>query len=109
MGKQGGSGGWVHLHFGISYKAPTGDSWITEDAFVYACESYIQEYKPALIAVARPHQLIWSGQETKLDGSKSQGLSGNIISYEWNFTDGTKALGAVQKENILNQGSTVKY
>lgn len=104
MGKQGGSGGWVHLHFGISYKSKGADDWITEDAYVYAWESYVQLYKPALIAVARPHQLLRSGQEVTLDGSKSKGLSGDIVSFEWNFSDGTQAMGAVQKRKFNKPG-----
>ncbi len=98
IGKQGGSGGWVHLHFEISNKESTTGNWGTEDAYAYVWESYVRRYNPYLIAVARPHQLLWTGQETTLDGSKSKSLAGDIVSYEWTFCDGTNVEGAVQKK-----------
>lgn len=98
MGKQGGSGGWVHLHFDISNKETSTGDWGIEDAYVYLWESYVRQYNPALIAVARPHHLLWTGQETTLDGRKSKSFTGDIVSYEWTFCDGTTAKGAVQKK-----------
>jgi len=97
IGKQGDSGGWVHLHYEIRNKEmPTGD-WRIEDAYPYVWESFVQQYNPPLIAVARPHQLVWVGQEAIFDGRKSKSFVGNIVSYDWTFTDGTTAEGAVQK------------
>lgn len=97
IGKQGGSGGWVHLHFGISYKDSTLAKWKTEDAFVYVWEAYQKQYKPELVAIARPHQLLWINQETTLDGSKSQGIAGEIVNYEWILSNQTNAFGAKHK------------
>jgi len=104
MGKQGGSGGWVHLHFDISNKETSTGNWGTEDAYAYVWESYVRQYNPALIAVARPHQLLWTGQETKLDGRKSKSLTGDIVSYEWTFCDGTTAEGPVHKKSYEKPG-----
>lgn len=98
MGKQGTSGGWVHLHFEIKNRENLSGSWYTESAYPYVWEAYTHQYKPAVIAVARPHHLIWAGQEVTLDGSKSRSISGKITSYEWTFTDGTTAKGEVQKK-----------
>src|SRR5262249_29207090 len=69
-------------------------------------------YRPKIIAVARPHHLIWAGEKATLDGSlswsagpekgtgplKSQVLSpfpgaGKTDRYEWTLTDGTQATG----------------
>jgi murein DD-endopeptidase MepM/ murein hydrolase activator NlpD len=97
IGKQGHSGGWVHLHFEISIKY--GKGWKTEDAYPYCWEAYVNEYNPAILAVARPHHLAWNNQEVTLDGSKSKSLVGNIVSYDWIFTDGTTASGAIQKRS----------
>jgi murein DD-endopeptidase MepM/ murein hydrolase activator NlpD len=99
MGKQGGSGGWVHLHFGVHYKNPETSMWEVEDAFPYLWEAYVNEYKPAVKAIARPRLAAWTNQEVKLDGSKSVSLAGDITSYEWIFTDGTSAKGPVQKKS----------
>ena len=97
IGKEGTSGGWVHLHFEIITKDRPSGNWLTEDAYVYAWESYMKQYNPPLVAVARPHQFVWTGQEATLDGGKSKSVSGRIVSYDWTFTDGTTANGPVQK------------
>jgi hypothetical protein len=104
MGKQGHSGGWVHLHFEIKNKETSSGNWGTEDAYAYAWESYVHQYNPALMAVARPHQIVWVGQETTLDGGKSKSLAGDIVSYEWIFSDETTAAGAVQKKSYKKPG-----
>ena len=96
MGKQGGSGGWVHLHFEIKNRETVSGEWGTEDSYAYLWESFIDQYAPDVIAVARPHQLLWTGQETILDGSKSTSFAGDIVAYEWTFTNGTTAKGATQ-------------
>lgn len=104
MGKQGSSGGWVHLHFQIACKHPISGKWVIEDSYPYVWESYINQYKPPLIAVARPHHLLWTGQEVTLDGSKSKSFSGDITSYEWIFTNGTTASGVVLKKSYQTPG-----
>jgi murein DD-endopeptidase MepM/ murein hydrolase activator NlpD len=104
MGKQGGSGGWVHLHFGIHYKNPETSVWEVEDAYPYLWESYVKQHKPSLMAVARPRLLARTGDEITLDGSKSVSLAGEIVSYQWIFTDGTTAEGAVQQHSYTKAG-----
>lgn len=98
IGKQGASGGWVHLHFGISHKDRLSGKWGNEDAYAYIWEAYTRQYKPSLIAVARPHQLSWVGIPVTLNGNKSRSLAGKIVSYEWIFSDGSAAAGAVQEK-----------
>jgi len=104
IGKQGSSGGWVHLHFDIKNADTFSGKIGIEDAYVYIWESYVQQYKPPLIAVARPHRLVWTGQEAVLDGRKSKSFAGNIVSYEWTFADGTTAEGPVQKKSYKKPG-----
>ena len=104
MGKQGGSGGWVHLHFGMSHKETSTGNWGIEDAYPYVWEAYVRQYDPAMMAVARPHHLLWTGQEAILDGRKSRSFAGDIVSYEWTFCDGTTATGPVQKETYEKPG-----
>jgi len=104
IGKQGSSGGWVHLHFEIRTKETSGGDWRIEDAYPYMWESYMTAYNPSLVAVARPHHLLWTGQEVVLDGRKSKSLVGDIISYEWTFCDATTAAGAVQKKTYEKPG-----
>jgi len=92
LGKEGGSGGWSHLHFDITSKQPSG-KWGIQEGYAFLWEAYHQQHKPKLIAVARPHQVAWSGTEVTLDGSRSWAQA-PIKSYEWELSDGTKAIGA---------------
>jgi murein DD-endopeptidase MepM/ murein hydrolase activator NlpD len=46
MGKQGGSGGWVHLHFGMSHRETSTGDWGIEDAYPYVWEAFVNQYKP---------------------------------------------------------------
>jgi len=92
LGKEGASGGWAHLHFDIYCRQPSG-KWGTQEAYAFVWEAYVREHTPKLIAVARPHHLIWAGEEAVLDGAKSWSATGKFRRYEWTFTDGSKASG----------------
>lgn len=92
LGKEGGSGGWSHLHFGIYSRQPSGE-YGTQEAYGFVWEAYLREHKPALVAVARPHHFKAVGETVQLDASKSWSATGNIASYQWTFTDGTEAFG----------------
>jgi murein DD-endopeptidase MepM/ murein hydrolase activator NlpD len=92
LGKEGGSGGWSHLHFDITSKQPSG-KWGIQEGYAFLWEAYHQQHKPKLIAVARPHHVAWAGQEVTLDATRSWAAT-PIKSYEWALSDGTKAIGA---------------
>jgi hypothetical protein len=89
IGKEGGSGGWSHLHFDISARQPSG-LWGIEEGYAFLWQAYDQEHPRALVAVARPHALVWAGQKVTLDGSRSRGQG---LRYEWTFTSGGSASG----------------
>jgi murein DD-endopeptidase MepM/ murein hydrolase activator NlpD len=93
LGKEGGSGGWSHLHFGIKSRQPSG-RWGEQEGYAFLWEAYTRQYKPRVIAVARPHRLILAGEKATLDGSKSWSVTGRIAKFEWQFDDGTTADGA---------------
>lgn len=103
LGKEGASGGWTHLHFGIKSRQPSG-KWGTEEAYAFAWEAYQRENKPAIIAVARPHHFIRAGEAITLDASKSWSSS-TIKSYEWTFTDGQTASGAKIERTYSKPGA----
>lgn len=88
LGKEGGSGGWSHLHFEIKSRQPSG-KWGTQEGYAFLWEAYRTQYAPKMIAVARPHHLLRSGDTIELDASKSWSASSAIASYRWIFTDGT--------------------
>jgi hypothetical protein len=93
VGKEEGAGYYAHLHFDIKSRQPTG-KWGVEDAYAFLWEAYQREYKPTIIAVARPHHLAWAGESVTLDGSRSWSASGKITQYEWTFDDGKSAIGS---------------
>ncbi len=105
VGKKGGSGGIVHLHFGIFCKDQLSDEWLVEDAYPYLWEAYKSEYEPGLKAIARPLQVLLVGQTARLDGSKSMGIDHPIVSYEWFFGDGSTASGVVQDKMYEEPGT----
>ncbi len=104
LGKEGGSGGWSHLHFAIYSRQPSNE-WGTQEGYALLWESYQNEYKPDVVAVARPHHLIWAGETVTLDGSRSRSLAGEIKSYEWTFTDGTTASGPQVERTYTRAGA----
>lgn len=91
LGKEGGSGGWSHLHLDISGMQPSGRYGIVE-AYAFYAQSYLQQHPLPLKAIARPHQIGWTGQTVVLDGSLSAGFK-PLVQYQWSFTDGTTAEG----------------
>ena len=104
MGKQGGSGGWVHLHFEMMNRETASGEWGTEEAYPYLWEAYVRQYQPALMPVARPHQLAWTGQPVTFDGSKSRSMAGQIVSFDWSFSDGSSREGPVQERIYSEPG-----
>lgn len=103
LGKEGGSGGWTHLHFGIKALQPSGE-WGEQEGYGFLWEAYLKEHQPEVLAVARPHHFIKTGEEILLDGSKSWAAKGAIESYDWKFNDGTMASGAKVKRQYDKAG-----
>ena len=90
LGKEEGAGYYAHLHFDIKSRQPSG-KWGVEDAYAFLWEAYQREYKPAIIAVARPHLLTRVGEPVTLDGSRSWSAAGEFSRYDWRFGDGGTA------------------
>jgi murein DD-endopeptidase MepM/ murein hydrolase activator NlpD len=92
LGKEGGSGGWSHLHFEIKSRQPSG-RWGTQEGYAFLWEAALGRDRPAVVAVARPHQLTWAGEPVLLDGSGSWCRAGAIARYDWTFHNGSTATG----------------
>ena len=103
LGKEGGSGGWAHLHYEILSRQPSG-KYGTQEGYAFLWEAYQRQYKPHLIAVARPHAAILVGEKATLDGSRSWSES-HIAHYDWTFTDGDRASGA-KAERLYSKAGT---
>lgn len=94
LGKEGGSGGWSHLHFEIKSRQPSG-KWGTEENYAFLWEASVKQRAPRLIAVAGPwhHRLARVGESVTFEGGNSRGFGTEISGYEWSFSDGTRAEG----------------
>jgi murein DD-endopeptidase MepM/ murein hydrolase activator NlpD len=103
LGKEGGSGGWSHLHFDISGRQPSGQ-WGIIEGYSFLWEAYLREYKPKLLAMARPHHLVKTGEKVVLDGSRSWSATGKIAAYDWTFTDGKTATGVTVERTYTRPG-----
>ena len=95
LGKEGGSGGWSHLHFEIKSRQPSG-KWGTEEGYAFFWQAYAAQHKPAVLAVARPHRVGLVGEGIILDASKSMSLNGSALTHFWKLSDGRTAQGPVQ-------------
>ena len=105
LGKEGGSGGWSHLHFDIATPQPSGSYGIT-DGYALIFDVYRRRHRLKLMAVARPHLVAWAGQPVTLDATRSWHVDGpkHIRRYEWRFTDGKTAAGARVKHTYAKPG-----
>ncbi len=104
LGKEGGSGGWSHLHFDVSRLQPSGKFGI-EEGYAFLWQAALRAQKPNVIAVARPHCFTYAGETVALGGSKSWSRAGTIAHYDWTFTDGTKATGPQVEKTYDKPGS----
>jgi len=103
LGKEGGSGGWTHLHFDITCRQPSG-KWGIQNGYAFVWEAYQRQFKPKIIAVARPHRLAWTTDTVELDATRSWSSTGEITKYEWTFCDGTTAAGPKVKHTYAKSG-----
>jgi hypothetical protein len=92
LGKEGGSGGWSHLHFEVVSRQPSG-KWGTQEGYAFLWEAYLRDAKPDVVAVARPHRYVRVGEVVTLDGAKSYTKSGTP-SFAWRLSDGRRAATA---------------
>jgi len=94
LGKEGGSGGWSHLHFELIRPQENG-KYGSDSMYAFLHQVYQAENDEPVIAVARPQILGFVGEPILLDGSRSWCAAGRGgMKYGWTFDDGTKATGA---------------
>ena len=103
LGKEGGSGGWSHLHFDITSRQPSGQ-WGIQEGYAFLWEANQRQNSPRIIAVARPHHFVFTGEKVVLDGAKSWSASGRIVRYDWTFTDETTASGSTVERTYTQSG-----
>lgn len=104
LGKEGGSGGWSHLHFEIKSRQPSG-KWGTQEGYAFLWQAFLAEQDPKIIAVARPGHVIFEGQRVRHEADRSWSRSGEITSYEWTFHDGSTATGPTVERVYPDSGT----
>ncbi len=106
LGKEGGSGGWSHLHFDLSAMQPSGRYGIVE-GYAFLWQAYHDSRDVQIEAVARPHQIAWTGEPVTLDAGRSWSRRGpeSIRRYEWTFCDGSTA-GGVKVQRSYDRAGT---
>jgi len=93
LGKEGGSGGWSHLHFELIRPQEDG-KYGSDSIYAFLHQVYLAKNDEPVIAVARPQILGFAGRPIELDASRSWSASDpDGMKYEWSFADGTKATG----------------
>jgi len=104
LGKEGGSGGWSHLHFEIKARQPSG-KWGTEEGYAFLWEAYQRLFSPDIIAVARPHRVAVVGEKVALDARRSYSPSGRVSRYEWTLSDGSSPAEPVVERTYSKPGT----
>lgn len=96
LGKRGASGNFSHLHVG-TYASKTalaaGRLNRNLNLYPWLVAAYQAETGTDLYAVARPHKTARTGDTVLFDGSNSMAFRSDIISFRWEFHDGTSASG----------------
>ncbi|MBN1417964.1 MAG: PKD domain-containing protein [Planctomycetes bacterium] len=96
LGRRGPSGNFSHLHVGVFLsEADLGANRSARNLNLYPwlVAAYRAEAGPSLLAVARPHKMALAGDNVLFDGSNSMAGGSEIVSYRWEFHDGTRAEG----------------
>jgi len=102
LGKEGGSGGWSHLHFEVMSLQPSGE-WGTQDAYAFIWQAYREERDPEVLAIARPHRVARAGEPVLLDATRSWARR-PIRRYRWIFGDSVVAEGPVVTRTYSKPG-----
>lgn len=107
VGRKGPSGNYSHLHLGLYLRRADFEAdrpcrnlnltpWIVE--------AYRAATGTTLLAVARPHLTAPTGEKIVFDGRNSVAYGGRIVSYRWEFSDGSSASGPVAEKAFDRPG-----
>jgi hypothetical protein len=64
--------------------------------------AFQEKYGRNLYAVARPHQVVLTGEKVIFDGSKSLAYDAKIVDYRWEFDNG-QVVRAVKAEKVFDK------
>ena len=110
LGRRGTSGNFSHLHVG-SYlsEAAMQAGYMNRNLnlFPWLVTAYQAESPAELLAVARPHHTVRVGESVVFDGSHCLAAGSKIISYRWEFHDGTHTDGPIASKAYDHPGCYV--
>jgi|GEM_PF-134149 len=107
VGRRGASGNFSHLHVGTYLSRDYVDLHRNNRAlnlYPWLVAAYLDRSTTALHAVARPHHTVVTGEEVRLDGTRSISSGAAIVSYRWVFDDGTSADGPEVRRTFEKPG-----
>jgi len=108
VGRKGPSGNYSHLHLGLylSRKDFEADRPCRNlNLYPWILTAYRASTGVPLIAVARPHHTAITGERVVFDGTNSAAFKGKIVSFRWEFPDGTIAEGPVATKIFSRPGA----
>lgn len=92
IGQKGPSGNYCHLHLGLYLSRKdfeTDRPCRNLNLYPWILAAYQAAAGARLVAVARPHHTALTGEKVVFDGTNSVAFGGKIVSYRWEFPDGT--------------------
>jgi hypothetical protein len=94
LGRSGPSGNFSHLHLGTYLTKQDLDVDNRNrrlNFYPWLVAAYQAQHPQRLCAVARPHQIVLTGEKVQLDGSNSLAWGGSkIVQWRWILPDGQK-------------------
>jgi murein DD-endopeptidase MepM/ murein hydrolase activator NlpD len=112
LGKEGSSGGWSHLHFGMRSVQPNGRYGEVE-GYPFLVEAYLNEHPGSLLACARPHLVGLVGEPVTLEAGRSISDGSDIVSHRWKLHTGEEVEAmettlSYEREGIYSEMLTVE-
>lgn len=111
LGRSGPSGNFSHLHLGSYLTKSDLDQDIRNrrlNLYPWLVAAYQAQHEKGLIAVARPHRLVLTGEKVRFDGSNSLVWGGGkIVERRWISHDGQKVEGGVAEKVFERPGAYV--
>lgn len=102
LGKTGPSGNFSHLHLGREGN----DKRL--NLYPWVVTAYQAAYPKALLAVARPHHMVRTGEKEVFDGANSLAFGGRrITEWRWVFHDGRTVRQAKAEKTYDKPGAYV--
>lgn len=109
LGRTGPSGNFSHMHVG-SYLSPrdldTDNRNSRLNLYPWLVAAYQAQHPKELLAVARPHHTVLTGERVVFDGSNSLAFGGSrIVERRWSFPDGQTVSAARAEKQFDRPGA----